>query len=79
MFWEVFLECPQCNKRHVQVQLAFNPEGKASLSSDCCGRHIGLDLSWEDAVAGAIRQEEAYLLQSKAGRKQLEKSWAKEN
>jgi len=79
MFWEVFLSCPKCGTRHLLLEIGFNPQGDVDLSARCCGTTIGHRMTWEEAVAGAIRQEERFLAQTADGRKQLEKTWQREN
>ena len=79
MFWECFLECPTCAKRHLLVATGFNPEGACHLSAQCCGKTIEHEMSWEEAVAGATEREEAYLAKTPAGRKDLDKRYRAEN
>ncbi len=79
MFWPVFLECPRCNKHHESLEVSFSPNGDTQLTTTCCERVLGLIMKWEDVVAGATRQEEAFLLQSPEGKKKFGKKFSKEN
>lgn len=78
MFWEVFLECPKCGKQHLNMTVAFDPAGTVHLAVDCCASIVHT-MTWEDAVAGATKQEEAFLFRTPDGRKQLTKNWKAEN
>lgn len=76
-FWPMFLCCPRCNTEHTLLDVAGSPEGKIQLGAECCGRRIGLDLTWEDVVAGATQREEGHLL--KTDRKALDRQFRMEN
>lgn len=34
-FWEVFFNCPQCNRKTVPVKVAFSAEGNACITGFC--------------------------------------------
>jgi len=56
-YWQVFIQCPKCSKKHFQLNVGFSAKEKVSFSAYCCDTTIGYDMSFLEAKKEALKRD----------------------